>query len=64
MQVKIFQDKAQLGHEMAKRGADLIKAAVAQDGQANIILATGASQDFNRFCIPRQNILRVITWAK
>lgn len=44
MQVKIFQDKAQLGHEMAKRGADLIKAAVAQDGQANIILATGASQ--------------------
>ena len=44
MQVKIFSDKASMGRAVAERGAQLIKHAIAADGHANIILATGASQ--------------------
>lgn len=44
MQVKIFNDKVSLGAAAAKAGAEKIRKALADNGKANIILATGASQ--------------------
>ena len=44
MQVKIFDDKVSLGTAAAKAGAEKIRKALADNGKANIILATGASQ--------------------
>lgn len=44
MQVKIFDDKISLGEAAAKAGAEKIRKAIAGNGRANIILATGASQ--------------------
>ena len=44
MQILIYQDKHKMGSAMAERGAALIQQAIAQDGHAFIILATGASQ--------------------
>lgn len=44
MQVKIFDDKVSLGAAAAKAGAEKIRKALADNGKANIILATGASQ--------------------
>ena len=44
MQVKIFDDKVSLGTAAAKAGAEKIHKALADNGKANIILATGASQ--------------------
>jgi glucosamine-6-phosphate deaminase len=37
-------DKAELGRQAAKEGAELIRQAIAMRGAANIIVATGASQ--------------------
>ena len=44
MKIEIFGDKLSLGAAAAAAGAEKIRAAVAQKGAANIILATGASQ--------------------
>jgi len=44
MIVKISQDKYALGKEAAKVGATKIRQAIAAQGYANVILATGASQ--------------------
>lgn len=44
MNVRIFNDKITLGAEAAKLGAAKLRAALADRGRANIILATGASQ--------------------
>lgn len=44
MQIEITADKLTLGRAAAAKGAELIRAAIAQKGAANIILATGASQ--------------------
>jgi glucosamine-6-phosphate deaminase len=44
MQIEIAQNKTILGRAAAAKGAELIRAAIAQKGAANIILATGASQ--------------------
>jgi glucosamine-6-phosphate deaminase len=44
MNVVITTNANDLGRRAAQHGADLIRNAVAQRGQANIILATGASQ--------------------
>lgn len=44
MIVKIFADKAAMGAEAAKDGAELIRAAIKERGAASIIVATGASQ--------------------
>ena len=44
MQIDIFNDKLSLGQAAAEAGADLIRAAIARDGEATIIVATGASQ--------------------
>ncbi len=44
MQVVICDTKADLGRQAARQGAQLIRAAIAARGAANIIVATGASQ--------------------
>lgn len=44
MQVRIHSNKSELGRSAAAEGIEVIKAAIAAHGQANIILATGASQ--------------------
>jgi glucosamine/galactosamine-6-phosphate isomerase len=44
MNVKIFDDKTVLGMEAAKAGAVKLRAALAAQGKASVILATGASQ--------------------
>ena len=44
MDVRILADKYELGKEAAKLGAAKIRAAIAEKGYANVILATGASQ--------------------
>ena len=44
MDIKIMPDKAQMGKAAAAAGAEHIRRALAQRGDANIIVATGASQ--------------------
>ncbi|NOY78657.1 MAG: glucosamine-6-phosphate deaminase [Calditrichaeota bacterium] len=44
MDVLIFDSKEEMGKEAAQKGADFIRDAIAEKGEANIILATGASQ--------------------
>src|SRR5688572_12022619 len=44
MRIIVSDTKAQLGQKAAREGADLIKKAIAERGEANVIVATGASQ--------------------
>src|SRR5215212_7630291 len=44
MDIKIMPDKAQMGKAAAAAGAEHIRGAIAERGDANIIVATGASQ--------------------
>jgi glucosamine-6-phosphate deaminase len=44
MNIQIMPDKQQMGKSAATAGAKLIREALAQRGEANIIVATGASQ--------------------
>ena len=44
MDVIISESAAMLGEKAGKRAAELINKAIREKGQANIILATGASQ--------------------
>jgi len=44
MQVSISASKQELGVRAAKAGAELIRRAVDDNGMANVIIATGASQ--------------------
>jgi glucosamine-6-phosphate deaminase len=44
MNIQIMPDKQQMGKSAAAAGAKLIREALARRGQANIIVATGASQ--------------------
>ena len=44
MDIKIMPDKAQMGKAAAAAGAEHIRRAIAERGDANIIVATGASQ--------------------
>jgi len=44
MEVSIFETKAALGAEAARKGVELISKVLKEKGKANIILATGASQ--------------------
>ena len=44
MKIKIIADKKDLGRFMAERGAETIRKAIARDGRATVIVATGASQ--------------------
>lgn len=45
MQVHIYPDKVEMGKEAAKRGAELIRKAVAENGTATIVVATAPSQN-------------------
>ncbi|PQO33224.1 glucosamine-6-phosphate deaminase [Blastopirellula marina] len=44
MKLEVLEDAKQLGVVAARRGAEAIRQAIAEKGQANIIVATGASQ--------------------
>lgn len=44
MKWRVFDDKQQMGSEAASHGAELIRKAIADRGEANLIVATGASQ--------------------
>ena len=44
MRYEILPDKKQVGARAATAGAELIRAAIAANGRAGVILATGASQ--------------------
>jgi glucosamine-6-phosphate deaminase len=44
MEIKVFNDKIQLGEAAARQAADAIRRAISERGQARIIAATGASQ--------------------
>jgi glucosamine-6-phosphate deaminase len=44
MNIQIMPDKQQMGKAAAAAGAELVRAALAERGAANIIVATGASQ--------------------
>jgi glucosamine-6-phosphate deaminase len=44
MEIVISETKEELGRVAAKQGAELIRKAIAEKGEANIIVATGASQ--------------------
>jgi glucosamine-6-phosphate deaminase len=44
MQIQILEDPIVLGREAGKKAASLIRQAIAANGEAHIILATGASQ--------------------
>jgi len=44
MDVKVFPTKLEMGAAAAKVGAEVIRDRLASSGEANIILATGASQ--------------------
>jgi glucosamine-6-phosphate deaminase len=44
MNIRVLNDKNELGRSAAQTGAERIRQAIAQRGRANIIVATGASQ--------------------
>jgi hypothetical protein len=44
MQVVISETKGEMGRRAAETGADKIRAAIARNGAANVVVATGASQ--------------------
>lgn len=44
MKLEVLEDAKQLGIAAARQGAEAIRQAIAEKGQANIIVATGASQ--------------------
>jgi len=44
MEIKVFNDKIQLGKAAARQAADAIELAISQNGRARIIAATGMSQ--------------------
>lgn len=44
MQIEVHADRSHLGARAAGLAADAIRAAIAEKGQANVVLATGASQ--------------------
>ena len=54
MDIRVYADKPALGQAAAADGAALIRAAIARDGEASIIVATGASQF---------DMLEALVWA-
>jgi glucosamine-6-phosphate deaminase len=44
MEIIVSENKQELGREAAEKGALLIRNAIQENGEANIIVATGASQ--------------------
>lgn len=60
MQIEIAETKQELGRRAATAGAQLINAAIARQGFANVILATGASQ----FEMLGELVQQDIDWSK
>ena len=60
MKIIIENSKDELGKNAAKKGADLIRKAISKKGEANIIIATGASQ----FEMLNSLIKEDIDWSK
>ena len=44
MEIRIFPNKLESGARAAAHGAEVLREAIAQRGEANLIVATGASQ--------------------
>ena len=42
--IRVFKDSKELGKEAAKYSAEILKEAIAKNGEARLILSTGASQ--------------------
>lgn len=60
MEISISGTKQELGKKAAIKGADLIRKAIHENGQANIIVATGASQ----FEMLGELVKEEIDWSK
>ena len=60
MQITISKNKQELGQNAAKQGAAFIRTAIAENGKANIILATGASQ----FEMLEALLQEAVDWSK
>ena len=60
MKTEIFKTKEELGQAAARHGAELVNKAITQNGVANIIVATGASQ----FEMLASLIREDIDWSK
>lgn len=60
MEISISVTKQELGKKAAIKGADLIRKAIHENGQANIIVATGASQ----FEMLGELVKEEIDWSK
>ena len=60
MQLHIFSTKQSMGAFAGRRVANLIKAAIAEHGEATVILATGASQ----FEMLEQLVAQKVDWSR
>ncbi len=56
MDVLIFDSKVDMGAKAAEKGASFIREAIRQKGEANIILATGASQFEMLFSLIKEGV--------
>ena len=57
MKIEVFETKEECGAAAADRGAGILKQAVAANGRANFIVATGASQfDFLKALTEKEGI--------
>lgn len=60
MDVFVFDSKTEMGEKAAEKGASFIREAIGQRGEANIILATGASQFEMLSSLVKENV----DWTK
>jgi len=60
MIINIYHNKQDMGAEAARRAADLLQQAITAQGEANLILATGASQ----FEMLSSLVTKDIDWSK
>jgi glucosamine-6-phosphate deaminase len=60
MKVFIYKTKEELGRTAARKGAELIRKAISEKGEANIIVATGSSQ----FEVLSELIHTKVDWSK
>jgi glucosamine-6-phosphate deaminase len=56
MEIFITENKLELGKKAAQKGAEIIRKAIAERGEANIIVATGASQFEMLAVLVKENI--------
>ncbi len=60
MEIIVSKDKYELGRKAAEKGAELIRKAIDEKGEANIIVATGASQ----FEMLAELVKQDVDWTK